>query len=69
MRFDKNQEPHQRIRVLRILRNLKQWELAEKLGIDQQSISDWETGKHEPGYYYRRRIAEALDVEPKDIWG
>lgn len=69
MRFDKNQEPNQRIRVLRIFRNLKQWELAEKLGIDQQSISDWETGKHDPSDYYRKRIAEALDVEPKDIWG
>jgi len=69
MRFDKSQEPHQRIRVLRVLQNLTQAELAEKIGVDQQSVSDWETGKHDPSDYYRKRIAEALDVEPKDIWG
>ena len=69
MRFDKSQEPHQRIRVLRVLRNLTQAELAEKIGVDQQSVSDWEKGKHNPSDYYRKRIAESLDVDQKDIWG
>lgn len=69
MRFDKSQEPHKRIRVLRVLRDMTQAELAEKMGCDQQSVSDWEVGKHDVSDLYRDKMASALGVEPKDIWG
>lgn len=69
MKFDKNQAPYQRIKLLRIAKDMKQSELAEKVGVDQQSVSDWEVGKHVPSDYYQKQIAAALDVKITDIWG
>ena len=69
MRFNKNQAPHDRIRILRVAKRITQAALAEMLGRDQQAVSDWENGKHDVSDLYRTRLAKALDVEPKDIWG
>jgi len=37
-----------RIRALRTHLGLTQVELAEQLGIRQQTVSEWETGQYEP---------------------
>jgi len=37
-----------RIRALRSHLGLTQVELAEQLGIRQQTVSEWETGQYEP---------------------
>ena len=37
-----------RIVLARVRSGLKQWEVAEALGIKPPSVSDWETGKTEP---------------------
>jgi len=69
MKFDKNQAPNIRIKMLRIAAGKKQEELAAEVGCDQQHISDWEVGKHVVSDLYRKQLSAALGVEPKDIWG
>jgi transcriptional regulator with XRE-family HTH domain len=32
------------LRVARATKRLKQWQIAEKLGVTQQAVSDWENG-------------------------
>lgn len=54
-----------RLRVFRVIANLKQRELAEKAGITQSFISLIETEKIFPGDELQRKIATALN-ETKD---
>lgn len=54
----------EKIRELRETRGLSQSDLAEALGVNQSTISNWERGKMEPTIYNVRRIADALGVEP-----
>ena len=54
-----------RLRVFRVIANLKQRELAEKAGITQSFISLIETKKIFPGDELQKKIATALN-EPKD---
>ena len=37
-----------RVRALRARLGLSQGALAEELGMRQQTVSEWETGRHEP---------------------
>lgn len=55
----------QRIKRLRIARDMTQPELAAAVGVDHATISRWETGKTEPrAGAMRRALAEALGVSP-----
>lgn len=54
-----------KLRVFRVIANLKQRELAEKVGITQSLISLLETKKIFPGEELQKKIAAALN-EPKD---
>ena len=51
-----------RIRELREEQNLKQSELAEILGVRQNTLSTWETGRYEPDNEMLQRIAEYFHV-------
>ena len=39
---------NQRIRLKRLEKNMKQIDLAKKLGVSQSSIANWESGEREP---------------------
>ena len=51
-----------RIRDLREDANLKQAELAEATGIDQRTISNYETGKTHPDSYALIKLADYFQV-------
>ncbi|MDR0917293.1 MAG: helix-turn-helix domain-containing protein [Oscillospiraceae bacterium] len=49
------------IKAMRLRANLQQNELAAKLGVDQSSVSYWETGKTMPRSDSLRKIADVLN--------
>ena len=51
-----------RIRELREDRDLKQSDLAKATGIDQRTISNYETGKSNPDSYALIRLADFFNV-------
>lgn len=55
------------IRLLRTQRNMTQDELAEKLFVSRQTVSNYETGRSQPDIDTLLRIAEALEVEAQAI--
>ena len=54
----------QRIKALRQELSLTQGALALRLGLTQQAIAKWETGKSTPDYHMLVRLADALGVKP-----
>lgn len=57
-----------KIRALREARGLSQNDLAEALGINQSTVSNWERGKIEPTLFNVRRLANILGVEPGELF-
>lgn len=57
----------QRIKAARKRAGMTQLELANKLGIPYQSVSQWERDTRNPKYETMCRIADALDVEFADL--
>jgi transcriptional regulator with XRE-family HTH domain len=53
-----------RIRDLRERAVLSQGELAVKVGISQNALSQIETGRSQPRMSTIRKVAEALGIEP-----
>ncbi len=51
-----------RIKALREDRDLRQIDVAKQTGIDQRSLSNYETGKTNPDSYAIVRLAEFFDV-------
>ena len=51
-----------RIKVLRLERNIKQVDLAKAVSVSQAALSGYETGKYEPDFDTLKRIAEYFDV-------
>lgn len=51
-----------RLRELRLEAGLTQKQLAEKAGVSQNGVSQWEDGSREPGWYAVLALAEALGV-------
>ena len=56
------------IRDLRISRNLTQEELADKLFVTRQTVSNYETGKSRPDVDMILRIAEILDTDANTVF-
>lgn len=54
----------EKVRVLREARGLGQAELAERVGIHQVTLSQWERGTRPFDGDYLEAVAEALEVEP-----
>ncbi|MDT2884902.1 helix-turn-helix transcriptional regulator [Lactococcus lactis] len=52
----------ERLKELRKEKDLTQNEFAERLGIKQNSYSDWENGKSEPNIKMLEKIAVFFDV-------
>lgn len=56
------------LRPLRRSRGMRQEDLAEAIGSDQYSVSQWERGIRSPRPTTIRKLAEALGVEPQDLF-
>lgn len=55
------------LRELRDRASLSQEELAEKSGVSRATIAELEAGKRAAQPKTRRKIAEALGVEPREL--
>jgi len=58
------------LKEIRFIRNLTQQSLSTKSGISQSSLSNIERGFVKPTAMQKKRIAKALQLNPKVItWG
>lgn len=58
-----------KLKALRKEKKLTQKELAEKIGIKQNSYSDWETGKNEPNLENIVKLSKILDTTTDELLG
>ena len=49
--------------------NLNQSQLAKKIGVKQNQVSEWLNGKSKPGYDSLRAICIALDISADRLLG
>lgn len=52
----------ERIREIRIAKKISQVELAKKLGVTKQSVSNWENDNIQPSVEMLSKIADELNV-------
>ena len=57
------------LKSYRLGQKLKQAEVASKVGVSQQCVSEWEKGKTEPTLTYLWRLADLFDVTIDDLVG
>jgi len=57
-----------RLRELRVIKRITQFQLRLSTGIHQSKISLIESGLIEPREDEKRKIAKALQVRPEEIW-
>jgi len=57
------------IKRIRMARGILQGDLAERIGKNQRTISNWECGKRSPSPEDVRKLAQVLDVAPAEIIG
>lgn len=60
---------NQRIRGLRQARNMSQVELANRLGVTKQSVSNWENDNIQPSIEMLMRLASVFSVSTDYILG
>ncbi len=53
----------QNIEAIRLQRNLSQKDMADKLNVTEQTVSDWESGESEPDIETLVKIADLLNTE------
>lgn len=58
-----------RLKELRLQHGFSQEELAEKIGIKQNSYSDWENGKCKPNYEKLEKLADFFGVSLDWLFG
>ena len=58
-----------RITVLRIARNWTQVQLAQKLNISKQTVSNWENGRATPDAHKLAKLCEVLGVGADELLG
>ena len=59
----------EKLKHLRERAGVKQGELAEKLGITQSAVSQWESGLCNPDYRYLLKLADYFGVSIDEIFG
>lgn len=57
----------EKLRAAREAAGLTQVELAEKVGVTQRDISNWERCKREPGVLIVKKMAQALGCKMDDL--
>lgn len=55
------------LKIKRIRKGIKQKDLAEKVGISQNLLSMYESGKRKPNHATLSKIADILGCDIKDI--
>lgn len=59
----------QGIKDFRLLRKMKQRELAEKVGVTRLTIARYESGARKPDVYTLQKISEVLGCTLEDLIG
>lgn len=54
-------------KAMRIRKGLKQTELSKLVGLSQQVVSQWESGRSKPSVSILRKLANALEVDVKEL--
>lgn len=57
------------VKIYRKQCNMSQTELAEKVGVTQQCVSEWERGNIEPTLTFLWRIADQFQVSIDELVG
>ena len=57
-----------KVKYLRLMNNMTQDNLAEKLKVDTHYLSDIERGRRNISFKTMHKIASVLDVEPKVLF-
>lgn len=60
---------HEKLKVLRKNKGLKQQEIADILGVKRNTYSDWENGKSKPNYEKLEKIADFFSVSLDWLFG
>ncbi|MGM9884540.1 helix-turn-helix domain-containing protein [Streptococcus hyointestinalis] len=58
-----------KLKQLRKQKKLTQKEIAEQIGIKQNTYSDWETGRTQPNLDYLSKLAHILDTTTDELLG
>ena len=58
-----------RLKQIRKQKKIPQWKLAKKIGISQQQLSHYESGKHVPSLTIFEWICTALGVSATELLG
>lgn len=56
-----------KIKEMRTKRGLTQKQLADRLGVKQQNVSDWERSARSPSVKNLRKLAEILNCQIDDL--
>lgn len=67
MTDNKKCKPMLNLKLMRIRKGFTLIQLAEKAGLNYNTISQYETGKHAPRIENLRAIAEVLECDVKEI--
>lgn len=51
------------LREARKIRRIKQWVLAEHLGVQPDTLAGWENGRYSPSWRHAQQWADALGFE------
>lgn len=57
----------ERIKLYREDRNMSQKEFAEKIGVSNSRVSNWEQGINRPDVDLLKKICEILNVSPSEL--
>lgn len=57
------------IKQIMIEKNLSQQKLADILGVNQTTVSQWLLGRKKPGYDSIYALYEKFDIEPNLLFG
>ena len=59
----------QRLKELRLKKGLTQTELGEKVGVKQNTFTNWENGKREPNFETLLKLADFFGVSLDWLFG
>lgn len=59
----------ERLRSLRLAKDVSQEKFAEIAGLDRTYISGLERGKRNPSFLILKKLAEILNVSPNEFFG
>ena len=60
---------YNRLKELRVSRHISQKELAERLGVSQQTVASWEVGRTEPSNIFLSSLSKVFNVSADYLLG